>query len=100
MAIVVWIIFGALGALLLWEAAVRLRRWRNGVSGRETDPDRYYAPEAETRRELDAAASRAAHSAESGITHRARKLTHSCLLQHSFLRGLTPLLRLVITQPD
>ena len=71
MVIVVWIFFGALGALVLWEVAVRLRRWRNGVSGRETDPDRYYAPEAETRRELDAAASRAAHSAESGMIKRA-----------------------------
>ena len=71
MVIVVWIFFGALGALVLWEAAVRLRRWRNGVSGRETDPDRCYAPDAETRRELDAAASRAVHSAESGTIKRA-----------------------------
>ena len=71
MEIVVWIFFIALGALVLWEAAVRLRRWRNGVSGPETDPDRYYAPEAETRRELDAAASRAVHSAESGMIKRA-----------------------------
>ncbi len=71
MAIVVWILFGALGALVLWEAVVQLRRWRNGAASRETDPDRYYAPEAETRRELDAAASRAVHSAESGMIKRA-----------------------------
>ena len=71
MVIVVWIILAALGGLLLWEAAVRLRRWRRGDSGREADPDRYYAPEAETRRDLDAAASRAAHSAESGMIKRA-----------------------------
>jgi hypothetical protein len=71
MEIVVWIFFVALGTLVLWEGAVRLRRWRNGISGRQTDPDRYYAPEAETRRELDAAASRAVHSAESGMIKRA-----------------------------
>ena len=71
MAIVIWIFFAALGGLLLWEAAVRLRRWRRGISSRETDTDRYYAPEAETRRELDAAASRAAHSAEAGVSKRA-----------------------------
>ena len=71
MAIVIWIFFGALGALVLWDAVVRLRRWRKDVSGREADPDRYYAPEAETRRELDAAASRAVHSAESGMIKRA-----------------------------
>lgn len=71
MAIVVWIFLAALGVLLLWEAVVRLRRWRRGVSDREADADRYYAPEAETRRELDAAASRAAHSAESGMIKRA-----------------------------
>ena len=71
MEIVVWTIFAALAVLLLWEAAVRLRRWWRGDSGREIDPDRYYAPEAETRREADAAASRAAHSAEAGISKRA-----------------------------
>ncbi len=71
MVIVVWIFFAALGGLLLWEAAVGLRRWRKGVSGRESDTDRYYAPEAETRRELDAAASRAVYSAESGMIKRA-----------------------------
>ena len=71
MVIVVWILLGALAVLVLWEAAVRLRRWRRGISGRETETDRYYAPEAETRRELDAAASRAAHSAEAGMNKRA-----------------------------
>ena len=71
MAIVIWIFLTALGGLLLWEAAVRLRGRRKGFSGRETDTGRYYAPEAETRRELDAVASRAAHSAESGMIKRA-----------------------------
>ena len=71
MEIVVWIFFIALAVLLLWEGAVGVRRWWTGGSGGEADPDRYYAPEAETRRELDAAASRAAHSAESGMIKRA-----------------------------
>ena len=71
MEIVVWTIFAALGVLLFWEAAVRLRRWWRGDSGREIDANRYYAPEVETRRELDAAASRAAHSAEAGMIKRA-----------------------------
>ena len=71
MEIVVWTIFAALAVLLLWEAAVRLRRWWRGDSGREIDADRYYAPESETRREADAASSRAVHSAESGMIKRA-----------------------------
>ena len=75
MAIVVWIFFVALGGLLLWEAAFRVRQWWRRGTGQEADTsagtDRYYAPEAETRRELDAAASRAAHSAEAGMNKRA-----------------------------
>lgn len=75
MAFVVWTLLALLGALLAWEAVVRLRRWRAGLSGGSpmtpADGDRYYAPEAEQRRELDAAASRADHSAAVGMRNRA-----------------------------
>jgi hypothetical protein len=71
MAVVVWTLLALLGALLVWETAVRLRRWRTGLSSERpatpADDDRYYAPEAELRRELDAAASRSDHAAAVGM---------------------------------
>lgn len=74
MAVVVWTLLALLGALLAWEAAVRLRRWRAGLSGgwpmTPTDGDRYYAPEAEQRRELDAAAGSADHASAVGLRAR------------------------------
>lgn len=71
MSILVWMFLALLGSLLAWEGAVRLRRWRAGHSGeRLADGDRHYAPEVELRRELDAGASRAAHSAAVGMRNR------------------------------
>ena len=75
MTIIVWAFFAVLGGLLLWEAASRARKWWMRSSGTATDAttgaERYYAPEAERRREADAAASRAVHSAEAGMIKRA-----------------------------
>ena len=75
MAVVVWTFLALLTTLLVWETAVRLRRWRAGRSGGTPatpgDDDRHYAPEAELRRELDAAASRADHAAAVGMRNRA-----------------------------
>ncbi|MBI3199691.1 MAG: hypothetical protein HYZ40_19695 [Rhodospirillales bacterium] len=75
MAVVVWTFLAVLGLLLAWEAAVRLRRWRAGLSRERpatpADGDRYYAPEAELRRELDAAASRSDHAAAVGMRNHA-----------------------------
>jgi hypothetical protein len=71
MSILIWMFLALLGGLLAWEAVSRLRRWRAGRSGQQpatpTDGDRYYAPEAELRRELDAAASRSDHAAAVGM---------------------------------
>lgn len=71
MVIVFWILLMALGGLVVWEAAVQLRRRWKKSPGAQAGIDRYYAPEAETRRERDAAASRAVHSAEVGMIRRA-----------------------------
>jgi len=75
MAIVVWTFLGLLGTLLAWEGVARLQRRRAGLSGGRpgspADGGRYYAPEAEQRREADAAASRAEHSAAVGMRNRA-----------------------------
>ena len=75
MTILVWAFFVVLGGLVLWEAASRVRkRWMRSAgtaADPATDAERYYAPEAERRREADAAASRAAHSAEAGMIKRA-----------------------------
>jgi hypothetical protein len=71
----VWAFFAVLGGLVLWESASRVRKWWVRSSGTAsdgaTDSERYYAPEAERRREADSAASRAAHSAEAGMIKRA-----------------------------
>ena len=75
MTIIVWAFFALLGGLLLWEAVSRVRKWWSRSSGTATDAamdsERYYAPESERRREADAAASRAVHSAEAGAIKRA-----------------------------
>ena len=75
MSILIWTTLALLGLLLTWEGAVRLQRWRTGRSGERpgspADGGRYYAPEAEQRREADAAASRAEHSAAVGMRNRA-----------------------------
>jgi hypothetical protein len=75
MTIVIWAFLAVLTGLVLWEMAFRMRqRWRRR-SGTATDvvarTERYYAPEAETQRELDAAARRAIHSAAVGMNRRA-----------------------------
>lgn len=71
MSILVWVFLALLGSLLAWEGTVRLRRWRAGHSSeRPAASDRYYAPEVELRRELDAGASRAAHSTAVGMRNR------------------------------
>ena len=68
MSILIWTTLALLGILLAWEAIARLRRW---WPGSPADGDRHYAPEAERRREADAAASRAEHSAAVGMRNRA-----------------------------
>lgn len=71
MSTLIWTFLALLGILLAWEAVSRLRRRRAGLSGRHqgtpADGGRYYAPEAEQRREADAAASRSGHAAAAGM---------------------------------
>jgi hypothetical protein len=77
MTFLIWAFFAVLGLLVLWEAVSRARsRWMRSSGRASADPDpvaaeRYYAPESERRREADAAASRADHSAASGMIKRA-----------------------------
>ncbi len=75
MTIIVWAFLAVLGGLVIWEAAARARkRWLRSsgtAPDAATDAERYYAPEAERRREADSAASRAVHSAETGMIRRA-----------------------------
>jgi hypothetical protein len=71
MSILIWTALALLGILLIWEGAVRLRRWRTGrASDRTSDGDRHYAPEADLRRDLDAAASSASHASAVGLRAR------------------------------
>ncbi|MGQ0583936.1 MAG: hypothetical protein ACT4O6_18515 [Reyranella sp.] len=71
MSTLIWMILALLGGLLAWEGAARLRRWQAGLSGERpgtpADGGRHYAPEAEQRREADAAASRSGHAAAAGM---------------------------------
>jgi hypothetical protein len=70
MSTLIWMILALLGILLAWEGAARLRRWRTGRSGETPDGGHHYAPEAEQRRQLDAAASSADHASAVGLRAR------------------------------
>jgi hypothetical protein len=71
MSILIWTTLAVLGVLLAWEGVVRLQRWRTGRAGeRPADGDRHYAPEADLRRDLDAAASSAGHASAVGLRAR------------------------------
>lgn len=70
MSTLIWMILALLGILLAWEGAARLRRWRAGAPDETPDGRDHYAPEAEQRRQLDAAASSADHASAVGLRAR------------------------------
>jgi hypothetical protein len=70
MSILIWTALALLGILLIWEGAVRLRHWRIGRASDRPPDGRHYAPEADLRRDLDAAASSASHASAVGLRAR------------------------------
>ncbi|MCF8531683.1 MAG: hypothetical protein K9G48_01655 [Reyranella sp.] len=71
MTVLIWTFLALLAVLLAWEVTSRLRRWAGLSRGTPADRDPHYAPEAERRRALDAAASSADHASAVGLRARA-----------------------------